>query len=102
MYAIIAAGGKQLRVSEGDIIRIERLDAAAEQAVQFPVLAMRSEDGFTVGEPVLESVRVVGRVLGHGRHKKVLAFRYKPKKNVRRRRGHRQPFTRVMIEKIEG
>ncbi|MFO7245430.1 MAG: 50S ribosomal protein L21 [Thermaerobacter sp.] len=101
MYAIIETGGKQYRVSEGDVVIVERLDADPDAAVEFPVLAVGAGAGLKVGTPLVEGARVTGRVLGHGRANKVLAFRYKSKKNVRRRRGHRQHYTRVRIEKIQ-
>jgi len=101
MYAIIETGGKQYRVAEGDVVTVERLAAEPDAAVEFPVLAVGRGADLQVGTPRVESARVTGRVLGHGRGPKVIAFRYKAKKNVRRRRGHRQAFTRVRIEKIE-
>ncbi|HEX6987998.1 MAG TPA: 50S ribosomal protein L21 [Bacillota bacterium] len=101
MYAIIESGGKQYRVAEGDVVTVERLAAEPEEAVEFPVLAVGRGADLNVGTPRVEGARVTGRVLAHGRAHKVMAFRYKSKKNVRRRRGHRQAFTRVRIEKIQ-
>ena len=101
MYAIIETGGKQYRVAEGDVLKVERLPVEADATVEFPVLAVGEGRNLRLGTPRLDGARVVGRVVEHGRHKKILAFRYKSKKNVRRRRGHRQHFTKVRIEKIE-
>lgn len=101
MYAIIETGGKQYRVAEGDVVTVERLAAEPDAAVEFSVLAVGQGADLKVGMPQVEGARVTGRVLEHGRARKVMAFRYKAKKNVRRRRGHRQAFTRVRIEKIQ-
>ena len=102
MYAIIEAGGKQYRVQEGDVLRLDRLPAEDNETVVFDrVLAVKQGDEFRIGTPVVEGARVTGRVLGHGRDRKVIVFKYRPKVNYRRKRGHRQAFTRVKIERIE-
>lgn len=103
MYAVIESGGKQYKVSEGDVIRVERLDADEGAAVEFDkVLLVAGEglDGTKVGRPHVDGATVSGKVLRHGKGRKVVAFRYKPKKNVRVRKGHRQPFTEVQITGI--
>ncbi|NLU42761.1 MAG: 50S ribosomal protein L21 [Firmicutes bacterium] len=103
MYAVIESGGKQYKVSEGDVIRVERLDADEGAAVEFDkVLLVAGEglDGAKVGRPHVDGATVSGKVLRHGKGRKVVAFRYKPKKNVRVRKGHRQPFTEVQITGI--
>jgi len=101
MYAIIATGGKQYRVQEGDTIFIEKLDAKADDAVSFNEVVAVSQDGnLTVGKPVVEGASVTGKVLSQGKEKKVTIFKYKAKKNYRRKQGHRQPYTKVIIEKI--
>ena len=102
MYAIIETGGKQYRVQEGDVLRLDRLPAEDNETVVFDrVLAVKQGDEFRIGTPVVEGARVTGRVLGHGRDRKVIVFKYRPKVNYRRKRGHRQAFTRVKIERIE-
>ncbi len=102
MYAIIKTGGKQYRVSEGDVITIEKLDVAAEGTVSFDEVVTVVKDGdVKVGTPLVDGAKVTGTVLEHGKAKKILVFKYKAKSNYRRRQGHRQPFTKVRIEKIE-
>ena len=102
MYAIIKTGGKQYRVSEGDVITIEKLDVAAEGTVSFDEVVTVVKDGeVKVGTPIVDGAKVTGTVLEHGKAKKILVFKYKAKSNYRRRQGHRQPFTKVRIEKIE-
>ncbi|MFS8640299.1 MAG: 50S ribosomal protein L21 [Symbiobacteriaceae bacterium] len=102
MYAIIETGGKQYRVQEGDVLLLDRLAREENETVVFDrVLAVKQGEEFRVGTPTLEGARVTGRVLGHGRSRKIIVFKYRPKVNYRRKRGHRQPFTRVKIERIE-
>ena len=102
MYAIIKTGGKQYRVSEGDVITIEKLDVAAEGTVSFDEVVTVVKDGdVKVGTPLVDGAKVTGTVLEHGKAKKILVFKYKAKSNYRRRQGHRQPFTKARIEKIE-
>lgn len=102
MYAIIETGGKQYRVQEGDIIQIEKLDAEVGNNVSFDkVLAVSNDDGSVVfGKPLLEDKKVEAKVLEHGKDKKIIVFKYKAKKNERKKQGHRQPYTKVQIEKI--
>ena len=102
MYAIIETGGKQYRVQEGDVLLIEKLPVAENETVVFDrVLAVKQGDEFRIGTPVVEGARVTGHVLGHGRSRKIIVFKYRAKVNYRRKRGHRQPFTRVKIDRIE-
>ncbi|HAA37967.1 MAG TPA: 50S ribosomal protein L21 [Firmicutes bacterium] len=102
MYAIIETGGKQYRVEEGSIIDVERLEGEAGAEVDFEhVLALKKDDKLQVGQPYLTDVKVRGKVLEHGKGKKIVVFKYKAKKNYRRKQGHRQPYTRVLIEQIE-
>ena len=102
MYAIIKTGGKQYRVAEGDVITIEKLDAEANAAVTFDeVLTVVNDGDVKVGAPLVDGAKVTGTVLEQGKAKKILVFKYKAKSNYRRRQGHRQPFTKVVIEKIE-
>lgn len=100
MYAIIATGGKQYRVSEGDVIYVEKLDKQADEAVEFSALMVGGEDGVKVGTPVVEGVKVEGKVLAQVKGEKIVVFKYKSKKNYRRKQGHRQPYTKVEITKI--
>jgi large subunit ribosomal protein L21 len=103
MYAIIETGGKQYKVQEGDVIYIEKLDAAEGDQVKFDqVLAVGSGEGLKTGEPLLAGASVTGKVEKNGRGKKIIVFKYKAKKNYRRKQGHRQPYTKVVIEKIQG
>lgn len=103
MYAIIKTGGKQYRVQEGETIFVEKLEAEVDSAVVFDeVLAVGDEGDLKVGTPVVSGAKVTGKVVAQGKEKKILVFKYKAKSNYRRRQGHRQPFTKVVIEKIEG
>lgn len=101
MYAIMQTGGKQYRVAEGDTIFVEKLDAEEGAEVTFDkVLAVIDGEDVKVGKPLVEGASVAGKVVAHGKGKKILVFKYKAKANYRRRQGHRQPFTRVLIGKI--
>ena len=100
MYAIIATGGKQYRVSEGDVIYIEKIDAQVDSTVSFDVMLVENEGEVKVGTPVVEGVKVEGKVVGQIRGEKIIVFKYKAKKNYHRKQGHRQPYTKVEITKI--
>ena len=103
MYAIIETGGKQYKVKEGDAIYIEKLPQAEGEKVIFDrVLLVQKDTGVVVGTPFVHGVSVTGVVDRHGRGKKLVVFKYKPKKNYKRKQGHRQPYTKVTIEKING
>ena len=102
MYAVLATGGKQYRVQEGDVIYVEKLDAEVDSTVELnEVLAVGTEEGIKVGTPVVEGAKVVAKVAAQGKAKKVIVFKYKSKKDYRRKNGHRQPYTKLVIEKIE-
>lgn len=103
MYAVLKTGGKQYRVQEGDIIFVEKLNAEVDSTVELTeVLAVTKENGeFVVGNPVVAGAKVVAKVASQGKAKKVIVFKYKAKKDYRRKQGHRQPFTKLVIEKIE-
>ena len=101
MYAIIETGGKQFKVSEGDIIRVELLKAEAGSTIELDkVLAVGEGADIKVGNPTVDGASVSLKVLEHGKAKKVIVFKYKPKKNERKKNGHRQPFTKLQVEKI--
>jgi len=102
MYAIIVTGGKQYKVQQGDVIYVEKLAAAEGETVTFDqVVAVSKDNGIAIGTPTVSGAKVVGKVEKHGKGEKVIVFKYKPKKNYRRKQGHRQPYTKVVIEKIE-
>ncbi len=102
MYAVIATGGKQYRVSEGDILRVEKLDADEGATVDFAqVLLVSDGDRVKVGAPCVEGAKVVGRVKAHGRGKKIEIIKFKRRKHHMKRQGHRQSFTEVEITSIE-
>ena len=103
MYTIIKTGGKQYRVQEGDNIFVEKLASDVDSEVVFDqVLAVVNDGDVKVGTPVVEGAKVTAKVLEQGKEKKIRIFKYKAKSNYRRRQGHRQPYTKVAIEKIEG
>ena len=101
MFAIIETGGKQYKVSEGDVIFVEKLDVEADAEVKFDrVLGVGTDDGFTVGAPYVEGAIVTAKAIKNGKGKKIYVMTYKPKKNEKRKIGHRQPYTKVQIESI--
>ena len=101
MYAIIKTGGKQYRVSEGDVVYIEKLNVQADETVNFDeVIAVGKEDGMVIGAPVVEGAQVVAKVLKNGKGKKITVFTYRSKKDSKRKMGHRQPYTKVEIVSI--
>ncbi len=103
MHAIIETGGKQYKVAEGDVLYIEKLDAEAGTSVTFDkVLAVINGENTVFGTPTVKWATVTANVVKNGKGKKVLVFKYKPKKNYRRRQGHRQPYTKVEITKVVG
>lgn len=102
MYAIIKAGGRQYRVAEKDVIAINRLGGAeGEEIVLDEVLLVSGDKGVTIGAPYVDGAKVVGTVVRHFRGKKIRGFHYKPKKDERRRYGHRQELTSVAIKEIK-
>ena len=102
MYAIIVTGGKQHKVSKGEVIDVERLPGQEGDAVVFDrVLAVRKDDGeFRVGDPVVKGAQATGKILAEFKDKKIIVFKYKSKANYRKKRGHRQIQTKVLIEDI--
>lgn len=103
MYAVIETGGKQYRVQEGDVVTIEKLNVEAGDKVTFDkVLVLAEEGGLKVGAPYVEGAAVTGEVVENGKGKKVIIFKYKAKKDYRKKQGHRQPYTMVKIESLGG
>ena len=103
MYAVIKTGGKQYRVQQGDVIFIEKLNAQADEAVTFDeVLLVGDAEQSKVGTPVVEGAKVEGKVLAQVKGKKIVVYKYKAKKNERKKQGHRQPYTKVEITAING
>lgn len=100
MYAIIETSGKQIKVEEGQAVYIEKLDAAEGESVTFDRVLFVGGESVKVGSPVVEGATVTGKVEKHGRAKKIVVFKYKAKKNYHKKQGHRQPYTKVVIEKI--
>ncbi|MCL1964008.1 MAG: 50S ribosomal protein L21 [Firmicutes bacterium] len=100
MYAIIETGGKQYRVQQGDVIFVEKLDLAPDAAVDFDVLLLSQDKGLTVGRPTVSGAKVSAKVLGQVKGEKIIVFKYKSKKNYRRKQGHRQPYTKLEITGI--
>ena len=102
MYAIIETGGKQYRVSEGEFVFVEKLELNPEEVVEFDrVLTVVTDGDVSIGKPLVVGAKVTGKVVSQGKGKKIIVFKYKAKSNYRRRQGHRQPYTKVLIEKIE-
>ena len=99
MYAIIENGNKQYKVSEGDVVRVEKLEANVGDSVDFAVVMIAGDDGIKCGAEVANA-KVSGKVEAQDKFKKIVVFKYKAKKNERKKQGHRQPFTQVKIEKI--
>ena len=103
MYAIIETGGKQYKVNEGEIIFVEKLDAEVGATVVFDTVKALSKDGaLKVGTPNVEGAKVTATVVKEGKGKKIVVFKYKSKKNEKKKMGHRQPYTKVQITAIEG
>ncbi len=101
MYAIIETGGKQYKVAEGETLKVELL--SQEEGATFDldkVLAVQTDEGLKAGAPYLEGAKVSCKVLGHGKHKKIVVVHYKAKKNIHTKNGHRQPSTELQVENI--
>ena len=102
MYAIIESCGKQYKVAQGDVVFFEKLDAEEGKKVTFDKVILVSNDKkIEVGAPYVKGIKVEGKVVSHGKGKKILVYKYKAKKNYRRTQGHRQPYTKVEITKIK-
>ena len=102
MYAIIESCGRQYKVSEGDTIFFEKLDAKEGEKVTFDKVVLVSDDkDVKIGTPYVKGAKVEGTVISHGKGKKIIVYKYKAKKNYRRTQGHRQPYTKVEIKSIK-
>ena len=101
MYAIIETGGKQYKVEKGDVIYIEKLNNEAGSVVEFDKVLAVSGDNMTVGNPIVSGAKVLGTIKKQGKAKKVVVFKYKAKKNERKKTGHRQLYTQVQIDEIK-
>jgi large subunit ribosomal protein L21 len=102
MYAVVATGGKQYKVTEGDVLRIEKISGNVGDSVTFDKVLMFSDgDNLSLGKPLLENAAVRARIVEQGRSKKVLVFKYKRRKRYRLKKGHRQSYTAVQIDGIE-
>lgn len=103
MYAIVRSGGKQYRVEENRVVRLELLDADVGDDVELGEVALLSGgSGVQVGAPIVDGARVLGSVVSHGRTRRIVVFKYKPKKGYHRRKGHRQHFHDVLVRQILG
>ena len=102
MYAVIEACGKQYKVTKGDVVFFEKLEAEEGKKVTFDKVVLLSDEGkVEVGAPYVKGIKVEGKVVAHGKGKKIVVFKYKAKKNYRRKQGHRQPYTKVEITSIK-
>lgn len=102
MYAIVKTGGKQYTVRENEVIQVEKLEIPAGDAVVLSdVLFVSGDKGPAIGTPIVAGAQVTGKIVSHGLGKKIIGFTYKAKKNEHRRFGHRQPFTKILIESIK-
>ena len=102
MYAVIETGGKQVRVSEGKVIYVEKLDVNAGENFTFDKVLMVGGESLQIGNPYVDGVTVDAVVEKHGKQKKIVIFKYKPKKKYRRKQGHRQSYTKLTVTKING
>jgi len=101
VFAVVQIGGKQYKVQEGDIIFVEKLNCEEGETITFDdVLAVSKDDGFVVGSPTVEGASVSANIIKHGKDKKIYVMTYKSKKNEKKKMGHRQPHTKIKIEKI--
>ena len=102
MYAVVSTGGKQYRIQEGDILRVEKILGEVGTPITFENVLLYSDgEKISVGQPVLENISVNGHIVEQGKAKKIIVFKYKRRKRFRRKQGHRQQFTAVKIDKID-
>lgn len=101
MFAVVETGGKQYKVQEGDFIEVEKLDAEVGAKIALNVLLVADGENVKAGSPYVKGAEVLAEVVEHGKGDKIVVFKYKPKKNVRRKQGHRQPYTKLKIVTIK-
>jgi large subunit ribosomal protein L21 len=102
MYAIVKTGGKQYKIHEGDIIRVEKIEGNIANSVSLDQVLMFSDgENASIGQPVLDNVTVKGHIVEQGKVKKIIVFKYKRRKRYRRKQGHRQQYTAIKIDQIE-
>jgi large subunit ribosomal protein L21 len=102
MYAVVATGGKQYKVQEGEVLRVEKLAGEVGSEVAFDqVLLLSDGEKLQIGQPIVEGAQVKGHIIDQGRSKKIIVFKYKRRKRYRRKHGHRQPYTTVRIDAIQ-
>ena len=102
MYAVVETGGKQVKVSEGSVIYVEKLEAEVGETVTFDKVLMVGGDSVKIGNPYVEGASVTATVEKQGKHRKIIVFKMKPKKKYRRKKGHRQPYTKLTVTTING
>jgi len=103
LYAVIKTGGKQYKVNEGSILKVEKLEAQPGDRIKLDQVLMIGDDaGVKIGDPLVANASVTVEVLEQGRAKKIIVYKYKKRKNYHKKQGHRQPFTKIKVEKIEG
>ena len=102
MYAVVETGGKQVKVSEGTVIYVEKLDVEAGQSYTFDKVLMVGGETVKIGNPYVDGATVEATVEKQGKHRKIIVFKMKPKKKYRRKKGHRQPYTKLTVTKING
>lgn len=102
MYAVIETGGKQVKVSEGSVIYVEKLDTEAGDTFTFDKVLMVGGEQVKIGNPYVDGATVEAKVEKQGKHRKIIVFKMKPKKKYRRKKGHRQPYTKLTITRING
>jgi large subunit ribosomal protein L21 len=101
VYAVIESGGKQHKVSEGEVLRVEKIDAEVGTEITFDkVMMVKTDDNVTIGKPYVDNASVTAEVVEQGKHKKIIVFKYKRKKNYQRKQGHRQRYTTLRIKAI--
>jgi large subunit ribosomal protein L21 len=101
MYAVIRTGGKQYRVSEGDRLRVEKLDGQVGDSLQFDQVLMLGGDKLQIGKPLIAGAKVTAEIVAQDRAKKIIVYKYRRRKNYRRKAGHRQPFTELKVTAIK-
>ncbi len=100
MYAIVQTGGKQYKVQQGDVLYVEKLEAQDGESISLDVLMVVDGEARKVGTPLLDDVKATAKVVSQGKGKKIIIYKYKAKKNIRKKNGHRQPYTKLEIVSI--